>query len=431
MHTNRQATSTFRTPGQIINDLAVGEFAKLGRVEGGGTLEARRLASGVQFYWRYTTAGKTDRLPIGPYHSTASPKSYEPTALGYSVAAAMRKARELAQKHREAADAGGLRALKLAEKQAQAAEKMQTLDKLLTDYCDHLKVLGRTSHSDARSIFKLHVREAWPKLAERPAAKITTEDVADMMRKLMDEGKGRTANKLRSYLRAAFQTAKAVRTKGTIPIRFKDYGITVNPAAETEPDEAQNVPDKRPLTRDDLRVYWRLIKPVPGVRGAALRLHLLTGAPRIEQLVKLLTVDIAAHGITLYDRKGRPGRPPRPHALPLTKLAAQALKECGPKGTFALSTDDGDTHIAATTLSGWSAAVVGDAIPEFQAKRIRSGVETLLASLRVSSDVRGRLQSHGISGVQARHYDGHEYMTEKLEALNLLEKALTSRSAKK
>ena len=62
----------------------------------------------------------------------------------------------------------------------------------------------------------------------------------------------------------------------------------------------------------------------------------------------------------------------------------------------------------------------GAGIADFQAKRIRSGVETLLASARIGSDVRGRLQSHGISGVQARHYDGHDYIEEKRHALEVL-----------
>jgi hypothetical protein len=83
---------------------------------------------------------------------------------------------------------------------------------------------------------------------------------------------------------------------------------------------------------------------------------------------------------------------------------------------FALSTDGGTTHLSASTFSDWaSAAAVG--IPDFAAKRIRSGVETVLASLKVSKDDRGRLQSHGITGVQARHYDGHEYTDEKRDAL--------------
>lgn len=99
------------------------------------------------------------------------------------------------------------------------------------------------------------------------------------------------------------------------------------------------------------------------------------------------------------------------------------MLECKPQGTYAISTDKGETHLAATTLSAW-AAEAAHVLPEFQAKRIRSGVETLLASARVSSEIRGRLQSHGIAGVQARHYDGHDYMDEKRQALETLFKLL-------
>ena len=60
----------------------------------------------------------------------------------------------------------------------------------------------------------------------------------------------------------------------------------------------------------------------------------------------------------------------------------------------------------------------------FKAKRLRSGVETLPAGAGMSKEVQGRLQSHGISGVQARHDDGHDYMLEKREALELLFKLL-------
>ena len=109
--------------------------------------------------------------------------------------------------------------------------------------------------------------------------------------------------------------------------------------------------------------------------------------------------------------------------MPLTRPAAAALRECKPAGEFALSTDGGDTHLAATTLSAWAVEAAVN-INDFQAKRIRSGVETLLASARVSTEIRGRLQSHGISGVQARHYDGHEYLPEKRKALETLHRLL-------
>ena len=73
------------------------------------------------------------------------------------------------------------------------------------------------------------------------------------------------------------------------------------------------------------------------------------------------------------------------------------------------------------------AKVAAIEIPDFQAKRLRSGVETLLASVGVSSEIRGRLQSHGIAGVQARHYDGHDYMNEKRRALDILFKQLEAK----
>jgi integrase len=235
----------------------------------------------------------------------------------------------------------------------------------------------------------------------------------------MEVDKGRTSNKLRSYTRAAYQTARAARSKASIPLHFKAYCVTNNPASDTEPDESSNKADKRPLSADDMRKYWMFIKTMPGFVGAVLRLHLLTGGQRIEQLVNLLTTNVTGTVITLYDGKGRPGKAPRPHSVPLIPLAAAAMLDCKPQGKYAISTDNGKTHLSAITLSHW-AAVAASEIVDFETKRIRSGVETILASARISSDIRGRLQSHGIAGVQARHYDGHDYMDEKRHALETL-----------
>ncbi len=388
-------------------------------------------------YWRVTVNGKTERVVIGSYDASAPPKSLQPTQRGFSVQAAIRAAEALAQKHQANIQHGGYPALVAAEAEAvrlaqvaeadasRAAEKVKieaaryTLENLLDQYCDYLESLGRRSHKDARSIFKLHVNEAWPKISALPANQVTGEQVADMMRGLMEAGKGRTSNKLRSYIRAAYQVARAARSKASIPLAFKSFNVTVNPAADTEPDDAQNKADKNPLSADDMRAYWQIIKPMPGFVGAVLRLHLLTGGQRIEQLVNLKTADLNGDVITLMDGKGRPGKPARPHSVPLIPLAAAALAECKPKGAYAISTDGGVTHLSAITMSNW-AVVAAAGIDGFATKRIRSGVETMLAAAKIPSDHRGRLQSHGINGVQNRHYDGHEYMDEKRGALRKL-----------
>lgn len=146
--------------------------------------------------------------------------------------------------------------------------------------------------------------------------------------------------------------------------------------------------------------------------------------------MNLKTANISADLVLIHDGKGRPGRPPRPHSLPLIKEAKLALNECGPAGEYALSTDGGVTHVAATSLSKWAVSAAGGAIDGFQAKRLRSGVETLLAGVGVAKEVRGRLQSHGVSGVQARHYDGHDYILEKRKALETLYRLLENRDPK-
>lgn len=422
---------------QLIDDLPKGRFGTLCKVTPVGSLQARKSATGAtSFYWRYSMGLSSERVPVGLYDSSAPPKSLSPTKIGYSIAAAIRAAEGLAIQHHQHRETGGRPALLAAQHEAERAladaqqrAATASLKNLLLDYADHLKALGRTSHRDARGIFNLHVIDTWPEIASMPAKDVPSERFADMMRKVIDSGKGRTANKLRSYCRAAYQTAKAARSKPSIPALFKRFDITTNPVASTEPDESQNRADKRPLTANELRAYWSCIKHVQGFKGALLRLHLLTGAQRIAQLVRVPTYSLGNGVLPLLDGKGRPGKPPRLHVIPLIGAAEKALNMCRPSGTYALSTDGGQTHVAATTLSKWAAEAVACKISNFSAKRIRSGVETLLASARTSQEIRGRLQSHGISGVQSRHYDGYDYLAEKRAALALLYRLLNQKDS--
>ncbi|PKO62873.1 MAG: integrase, partial [Betaproteobacteria bacterium HGW-Betaproteobacteria-17] len=178
--------------------------------------------------------------------------------------------------------------------------------------------------------------------------------------------------------------------------------------------------DKRPLSQAEMKAYWKLIVDRPGIESAALRLHLLTGGQRIEQFIRLKWADVGNDAITLFDGKGRPSQGARPHQVPLVSLAATELKRLEREGEYVFSTTKGEKPISARTLTGGAHGIVGTEIEGFQLKRIRSGVETLLAREGVSREVRGHLQSHGLTGVQARHYDGHDYIPEKRHALVLL-----------
>jgi hypothetical protein len=54
---------------------------------------------------------------------------------------------------------------------------------------------------------------------------------------------------------------------------------------------------------------------------------------------------------------------------------------------------------------------------DFELRDIRRTCETKLARMGVSRDTRAELQSHGLGGIQKIHYDKHDYMPEKSNAL--------------
>jgi hypothetical protein len=65
----------------------------------------------------------------------------------------------------------------------------------------------------------------------------------------------------------------------------------------------------------------------------------------------------------------------------------------------------------------------------FQLRDIRRTCETALARMGVSKDMRAQIQSHGLGGIQARHYDRHDYMPEKATALRAWAKYLETAPA--
>lgn len=420
------------TYGQKISALQLGQSAVLEKIAAGGSLEARKLSTGpVMFYWRRTREGKTERTPIGHYDSSAPPKSLQPRARGYSVAAALEAARGLAKG--DAETPGGLRAERVrqaaasaAAAAAEAAKQQFTLRALCADYVAWLRRQEKESAADVENIFKNHLLEAFPAVAAKPASEVDKREIVAAVRRLTEAGKQTTARKLRSYLRAAYSCAVKADSDAALPASFIGYGVTVNPVESTA--AIKGTSDKNPLPLPDLRKYWKGLQDELGVIGAALRLHVLTGGQRSAQLAKLTRTDLSADGLRLFDRKGKRTEP-RVHLVPMTKQIRAELAQLA-DGPYLLSTDGGKTPMHSTSMSAWAQAVATRAgIKDFQLKRVRSGIETALAAARIPLHIRGQLQSHGIGGVQEKHYDAHHYLPEKRQALEALQNLLKAKPA--
>ena len=95
-------------------------------------------------------------------------------------------------------------------------------------------------------------------------------------------------------------------------------------------------------------------------------------------------------------------------------------------------TSDGKVAVNAGTLTRVVSAIAAamNAAKEspalFRLSDMRRTVETLLAGMGVSQDVRAQIQSHGLGGVQARHYNRHDYRGEKRKALTAWARRVTT-----
>jgi hypothetical protein len=422
-----------------LQALPFGNEVKVCRINPHGSLYARKDAVGsVGFTWRWTYLGAQDREKVGLWDPAADPRKIEPTATGWTVKAAIRMAEEWALEHDRTLDVGGFRA---SRKEAEKNEKLVQLElshfslgQLMEDYAKLLKSRGQNgSARDVRYAVNKHIRLAHNKIYCMPAVQVGREELIAILRKINETGHKPLSGKIRSYIHTAYQVALTAASESNTPPEFQAYKIVANPVSQIGvPQPLKNGEirdDENTLNLGEMRIYWDIIRKLPGQQGAALRLHLLVGGARTAQLVRLKTEDIRSSPIpyiVLYDLKGR-GHEVRIHAIPLTGLARQALADCAPRGEYALSTGDGTLHVAAQTMTNWAKDAVGNAIPDFQLKRVRSGVETLLSDWQVPEKTRGRLQSHGLSGVQDRHYVRSKHFYAVLEALEILEAVLLGR----
>jgi len=343
----------------------------------------------------------------------------------WTIEDARKEARRLQTLLDKGIDPRELEREKNAEKEAikteTEAKKKYTLKALLESYADYLEAKGKLkSAKAARSVVKVHVLDVDPTLAGKPATSITAHDIAALIRQTREKGKERTAGILRSTISASYNCGKRASFDSALPSIFIKFKISSNPTdvIPTIPVNAGN----RTLTPDELKQYTGALGD--DTVDMALKLALFSGGQRMSQILRAEIADWTpdAKVLRLFDPKGK-RRTPREHLLPLGQVAAsivsELVKRSQVKETRWLFPSVKKTTPIHVSIPGPRVTEIAGKIGKesFDLRDIRRTVETMLAGLGVSRDIRAQLLSHGISGVQTRHYDRHEYLREKHAAL--------------
>jgi integrase len=407
---------------------------------GAGRLVAKLAASGVTFYFQYYLDGRRRFLPIGAYDRKGERGKTLLQARDQAQAWSVMMRSGVADLHGLFEDQERDRQRVRNEQAAEAARlvreaKSSSLRQLLNAYTDHLQRSGKQAAADVRRIFQLHVFSVDPELAERKAASIPVDDFVVLLARLTGAGKGRTAGKLRSYLRAAYSLAMRAKTDPDAPLVMRTFGISTNPIASIGALSKYNRVRVRTLNAEELSQFIGRLQSLPETpKRDLVLLCLQLGGQRPSQLLRarLVDLDLNARTITLYDPKGARSQP-RIHVIPVPDSAVTLLERLSDKAAELPANGDGKSPLLFTSdgLRGLRLETVSALVNElasamlktkelrewFELRDLRRTCETMLAALGVTSDIRAQVQSHGLGGVQARHYDRHNYLAEKRSTL--------------
>jgi integrase len=385
---------------------------------GVGSLRLRISRGGAALWvYRYTTSGGTrDDLVLGGYGDRAG---------CLTLAQARARAAELATLYR--AGHRDIRAYLDAQAQAEAARLRATkeqaereaagnLGALMDAYVELLKTRGAASARDVENIFNSHVRTL-PDMVAMRANAITAKDLRVIFDRMQQAGLRRALGKTRAALHAAFNLAARSEFDSTLPVGFRAFRVDANPVSSLPTYAQLSKPGERVLTHAEMRALLLALKEDPRASAKTLLVAIYLGGQRPSQLVRVTAqdVDFERGIITLHDGKGRRTHP-RLHTLPITEAVhpiLAGLMQINPSAP-SLFSSDGTTTPHITTISKLAREIGGGA---YRLGDIRRTAETELAAIGVAKDIRAQILSHELGGIQARHYDRHDYLAEKQDAL--------------
>lgn len=386
---------------------------------GAGGLRIRATQTGrILFYFRHLTSdGKRDDYPLGAYAGDGQG--------GLTLEQARDRADELARLYQS-----GVKDIRLhleAEQRAREAELRRqvedqerqeagSLGRLLEAYTSYLRARGKPSLKDVVNIINLHVIKPFPDMAETRANEISPRDLRAIFDRLQGRGLTRALGKTRAILHSAYNLAAKSEFDSTIPPAFRRFKVATNPVASLPTYSQLSKPGERVLTPAELRHLLESLHKNNSMAAKTLLAGIYLGGQRPQQLVRVTAQDVdpGRGEIVLRDGKGR-RQHARLHVLPLDTAAEHIapLLEINANAP-SLFSSDGVTVPHVTTLSKLAREIGGG---RYQLRDVRRTCETELARLGIAKDIRAQILSHELGGIQARHYDRHQYMHEKREAL--------------
>lgn len=401
-------------------------------LDGGGSLIARGLSGKVRFYLQYRLNGIQVRYPFGDFARDGDSNGDEQSRR-FNLDGAKRRAGALYSLHLEVGDL----VAHMAEQQIEAAKQRElakvrreqeeqakldwSLARLLEGYCDYLDEQGKVSATQVRGILNNWAINEHPAVCSTRASEVTKQDVMQILNGISKAGHKQQTNRVRAAMSAAYELAKAAEGNAALSGRFEGFGVELNPVEKTQRVKQFERAGQRALVWAELRLFMAALVEKDNKARRVVELSLRLGGQRITQLLRVGVSDIDIERKTLTIRDGKGAREDeRLHELPLDDAAMAIVNEA-----MACYVEEGLlfgrlTQANTSTWIGKLAKKVAaeNGLEPFVWRDLRRTCETRMAGLGIAPHIRAQIQSHGLSGIQQKHYDKYDYLPEKRAALN-------------
>ncbi|MHA6962875.1 tyrosine-type recombinase/integrase [Zobellella denitrificans] len=313
------------------------------------------------------------------------------------------------------------------EAAAQAEALKGSVRQLFEGYTNKMQAEGKRTH---KAVLYSLQKEAYPITPPDMKAKdVTPDHIKRILSAMIIRGAVVQSNRTRAYLMAAFNYGLAHDNDPANMDQGVLFGLLSNPVAAVPKQSHAEKPGQNWLKLHELRhlldTFGETAK-IGWLVGKLLELIVHCGGQRPYELIAsrwdvvdwvertlLVTPDISKNK--------------RPHLIPLTDSALTVLREIhshtGETPYIFPKRGKPDEHM----VSGSMAQAVkyyreaNPDFPFFTARDIRRTCKTLMGEAGLSKEIRDRIQNHALQDVSAKHYDRHDYLNEKRQALEVWE----------
>lgn len=359
----------------------------------------------ISFYIQYSADKKKRFLNLGKYPSTS-----------------LADAREKCRAARISIDNG-------IDPQKQEVNTTGTCRELFAYYIDSMKQDGKRTWHDVEVTLMTNCSD----LLDINACDVTPSDIKKILHNIIQRGALVQANRVRSYLRRAFEIGIFHDNSPFQMTSLTLYNITTNPVIAVPNNTAAESVGQRVLSFDELAKLWNYKgSNLPYSVAIALKLIIVFGGMRTGEVTRALINEFDFESMVWSmppDRTKTGGVTGRWHLLPITELCSYLIKSqmalydntpCLFPNKWDINRPQSDTALSHCVKK----FCLLENFEPFTAKDLRRTVKTRMGELGIKKSTRDRIQNHALTDVSSKHYDRWDYMPEKKEALELWSKTL-------